>query len=52
MTCLVCKSDTVQGHCPRTRPACAWYRCNSCTTVIDVARRILWLPSHRVVQYG
>ena len=52
MTCLVCKSDTVEGHCPRTRPACAWYRCISCTTVIDVARRILWLPSHRVVRYG
>ncbi|MET0520606.1 MAG: hypothetical protein ABW156_01340 [Jiangellaceae bacterium] len=52
MTCLVCKSDTVEGHCPRNGPACAWYLCINCTTVIDVARRILWLPSHRVVQYG
>jgi hypothetical protein len=52
MICLVCKSPTVEGHCPKTESACAWYRCMSCATVIDVARRILWLPSRRVVQYG
>ncbi len=52
MTCLVCTSATLEGHCPRTGPGCAWYRCLSCRAVIDVARRTLRLASHEVVRYG
>jgi hypothetical protein len=52
MTCLVCKNDSLEGHCPRTRPACAWYRCFTCSTVIDVARRLAWLPDHQVFRFG
>jgi hypothetical protein len=52
MTCFMCKTETLTGHCDKPRAACAWYRCLSCSTVIDVARRLAWLPSHRVVELG
>jgi hypothetical protein len=52
MTCLMCKNDSLVGHCPRTRSACAWYSCFSCSTVIDVARRLAWFPGRAVVRLG
>ena len=52
MTCLVCKNDSLEGHCGRLRSACSWYRCLSCSTVIDVARRLARLPGDRVVPLG
>jgi hypothetical protein len=51
MTCLLCKNDSVEGHCPRTKPACSWYRCDNCRAIIDVARRLAWLPGHQVVVF-
>jgi hypothetical protein len=52
MTCVVCKNDSLEQHCGRLRSACSWYRCLSCSTVIDVARRLLRLPGDRIVPLG
>ncbi|MCW2823054.1 MAG: hypothetical protein JWQ67_650 [Marmoricola sp.] len=52
MTCLMCKNHSVEAHCSRTQRTCAWYRCLSCNTVVDVARRLAWLPRGEVVRLG
>jgi hypothetical protein len=36
----------------KLRSACSWYRCLSCSSVIDVGRRLARPPGDRIVPLG